>query len=288
MSIKLQSLICEAKVPKISLQQAVDMGLFGPVWHGTKQENLSKIDAEGFKVVVGLYGTSGMSQGYEGGQNYGSTGVPPPIHHLGFGVYFTTKMSIAKRFAGGTARGMKTYYLNIPNREEINWGSVRTMMKWWIENGFEPELARRGEGGRYMATAKMTEQLKSKWDAVWYKGQGMYRLLDGDQVCVYEPEGKIFEIDLSLSKGFDIGAKVRAKKEIFWSDIHGNRFGSVIPAGTIGIIKSKREVDPEMKEKWKEHPTYWAHSVDKYILMVKWKKGGEKQVADTDIEPLSK
>lgn len=286
--IKLKSLICEAKVQKISLQQALDAKLFGPVYHGTKQENLSKIDQDGFKIVMGLYGTSGMSQGYESSPSYGNTGVPPPIHHLGFGVYFTKSRTIAKKFAGESVRGMKTYFLNIPKYEEINWGSPNTMMKWWIKNGYEPELARRGEGGRYMATAKMTEKLKSEWDAVWYKGHGVYRLLDGDQVCVYEPEGKIFEIDLSLSQGLDAGSAVRAVKDIFWTDREGKVYGDVIPKGTKGIIKSKQLIDPEWKEKFKEFPNHWTLGMDKYIVTVKWKKGGEKQAPDSSIEPLER
>lgn len=284
--INLKSLICEAKVPAISLQQALDEKLFGPVYHGTNEENRSKIDAEGFKVIVGLYGTNGMSQGY-GNDPYGFTGAPPPIHHLGFGVYFTTSRAIAKKFAGGTSKGMRTYFLGIPNYEEINWGSARTMMKWWIQNGFDPELAKKSEGGRYMATAKMTENLKSKWDGVWYKGKGVYRLLDGDQVCVYEPEGKVFEIDLSLSKGFDVGSKVRAAKDIQFTDWEGNAYGSIVPMGTLGIIKSKQAVDPEMIAKWKANPKAAMQSINKYAIIVKWKKGGEKQVADGDVMPLN-
>ncbi len=284
--IKLKSLIYEAQVPKISLQQAVDEKLFGPVFHGTTQDNLAKIDAEGFKVIVGLYGTSGMSQGYEN-IPYGLSGAPPPIHHLGFGVYFTTSMSNAKMFAGGTVKGMKTYFLKIPNYETINWGSPNTMMKWWIKNGYDPKLARQGEGGRYMATAKMTELLKSKWDAVWYKGKGMYRLLDGDQVCVYEPDGKIFEIDKTLSTGLQIGAKVKALRDLQWTDFEGKPYGSTVPAGTIGIVKNKQEIDPEWIAKWKENPNARMKNINKYALMVKWKRGGELQVADGDVQPLS-
>jgi len=284
--IKLKSLLCEAKVPKISLQQALDNKLFGPVYHGTTEANREKIDQEGFKVITGLYNTSGMSQGYSGDE-YGYTGAPPPVHHLGYGAYFTTVRSIAKRFAGDTAKGMKTYFLDIPNREEINWGSPRTMMKWWVQNGYDPILANRGEAGRYIATVKMTENLKSKWDAVWYKGKSIYRLLDGDQVCVYEPEGKIFEIDLSLSRGLDAGSKVRALRDIQWTDWEGKAYGSIVPAGTLGIVKDKSKVDPEMLAKWRisNNPRY--NNINKYFVTVKWKKGGEKQVVDGDIEPLN-
>jgi hypothetical protein len=238
--ITLKSLLCE-QVKKISLQKAVDNKLFGPVYHGTNQEALSKIDKEGFKVIMGLHGTSGMSHGYEY-EPYGYfTDVPPPIHHLGFGVYFTTVKAIAKRFAGGTAKGMKAYFLDIPKKETINFASPRKMMKWWIENGYDPELAKRGEGGRYMATAKMTEQLKSKYEGVWFKGKGIHRLLDGDQVVVFDPKD-IYEIDLSLSKEFDLGAKVKAKIDIKYTDKEGNVYGSVVPIGTTGIIVKRYDV----------------------------------------------
>lgn len=279
--IKLKSLICEAKVPIISLQQAVEADLFGPVYHGTKAEYRDAIGKEGFKVVMGMYGTSGMSQGYQPGASYGNTGVPPPIHHLGFGVYFTTSKGIAKKFAGGTAKGMKTYFLKIPKLETINWGSERTMMKWWIKNGYDPEIARRGEGGRYLATAKLTEELKSQWDAVWYKGKGIYTLLDGDQVCVYEPEGKIFEIDLKLSTGYEIGSRVRAKHDITYYDYEGKPYRH-IPGGTKGIILKRNDAAKarEMND------LYWAKRAQKWDLQVKFEKGGVQQVEDVDIEPL--
>lgn len=282
MIIKLKSLITEAKVPRISLQQAKDANLFGPVFHGTKQETLSKIGDEGFKVITGMYGTDGMEQGYQPGSSYGNTGVPPPIHHLGFGVYFTTSKNIAKKFAGGTVRGMKIYFLKVPKKEEINWGSPNTMMKWWIKNGYDPEIAKRGEGGRYMATAKLTEELKSKWDAVWYKGRGIHTLLDGDQVCVYEPEGKIFEIDLSLSRGFDIGSKVVTKHKIEYFDYEGKPYRS-IPAGLRGIIVRRNDAEKARQE----NPIYWAKRAKKYDLAVRFEKGGEQQVEDVDVEPLN-
>ena len=278
--IALKSLLCE-EVKKLSLQQMIDSGFFGPVYHGTTQENLTKIGQEGFKVVLGLHGTNGMSHGYEN-EPYGFTGIPAPIHHLGFGVYFTTIRAIAKRFAGGSAKGMRTYFLDIPRREEINFGFPRTMMKWWIGRGYDPELAKQGEGGRYMATAKMTQQLKSQYDGVWFKGKSMYRLLDGDQVVVYNPDN-IYEVDFSLSKGFDIGSKVKAKHDIQWSDREGNVYGSIVPAGTIGIISNRTNVE-ELK---KQYPTCRAKDAQKYVLMVKFKKGGEKQVNDVDVIPLN-
>jgi hypothetical protein len=261
--ITLKSLLCEATAPKISLQQALDKGMFGPVYHGTDQENRSKIDQEGFKIIVGLHGTSGMSHGYEN-QPYGFAGAPPPIHHLGFGVYFTTVKSIAKSFSGGTLRGMKVYYLDAPRMETINWGSPRTMMKWWVENGYDTELSQRGEGGRYMATVKMTEKLKSQWDAIWYKGKGVRRLLDGDQVVAFDLS-IIYEIDLSLAKGIEVGAKVVAKNEIVRLNYEGKPYGNAIPAGTRGIVVKRDDV----AKKHKEYPpigqktpnnTFWESS----------------------------
>jgi hypothetical protein len=110
----------------------------------------------------------------------------------------------------------------------------------------------------------------------------MYRLLDGDQVVVFNPDN-IYEVDFSLSKGFDIGSKVKAKHDIQWSDREGNMYGSIVPAGTIGIIAKRTDVE-EMK---KQHPSFWAKDSQKYVLMVKFKKGGEKQVKDIDVIPLN-
>ena len=296
--INLKSLICEAKVPKISLQQALDANLFGPVYHGSTQEKLSKIGDKGF---VGLPHQGDVSHGYDFEDYHG--GIPAPIHHLGFGIYFTTKRSIAKQYSFGTTKGLKAYFLKIPKLETINFAATNTMMKWWRKNGydFQPPYDPANKNAffgkddlnkagieRFRATVHMTDALKSQWDAVWFKGKGMFgRVLDGDQVCVYEPEGKVFEVDLALSKGLDAGAKVRAAKDIQFTDWQGNAYGSIVPAGTIGIIKSKQEIDPERIAMWKGSPGMRMQSINKYALIVKWKKGGEKQVADGDVEPLS-
>src|ERR1700693_2945588 len=104
--IKLKSLICEAKVPKISLQQALDEKFFGPVYHGSTQEKLSKIDASGFNVFVGMSHSGDVAHGYDFEDYVG--GIPAPIHHLGFGIYFTTSKSIAKKYSLGTTKGLKS------------------------------------------------------------------------------------------------------------------------------------------------------------------------------------
>ena len=51
--IKLKPLLSE-DLKRLSLQQVIDGGFFGPVYHGTSQENLAKIGQEGFKITKGL------------------------------------------------------------------------------------------------------------------------------------------------------------------------------------------------------------------------------------------
>ncbi|HQI45914.1 MAG TPA: hypothetical protein PLC59_07650 [Bacteroidales bacterium] len=301
--IKIKTLICEDKVPAISLQQAVDNDFFGPVYHGTYEDNLSKIEDEGFKIFIGIQRSGDISHGYED-YDYHS-GIPAPIHHLGFGVYFTTVKSIAVRFSGGSKKVLKkAYFLNVPRLEIINFGVSHTMMKWWIKNGydFNPDYKYSDAFARYSlqysvnrgkinqerlrATINMTNVLKSKFDAVWFKGKGIRRLLDGDQICVYEPEGKIFLIDPSLSKGFEIGSVVRAKKDIQHINRYGEAYGKLVPAGTKGIIKNRREMTPLQMKSFEEFPWYRGASINKYAVYVKWKNIGNLEVADGDIEPL--
>jgi hypothetical protein len=231
-----------AAVTKVSLQEAKDRKMLGPVWHGTSQENMQRIQEEGFKAFDVSPREEGKSHGYPEGPYH--DGIPAPVDHLGYGVYFTTSPTIAKHFAGGTARGLKTYYLDVPKLETINFGAPRTMMKWWLENGFDPDLAKKD---RVAATKKLTEQLKSKWDAVWFKGKGIRRLLDGDQVCVYDTS-RIYEIDPALSKTGEAGAKVKRKSD-----------------GVIGIILKRAEIEEQYRH---------FHGGEKEWMTVRWKKGG--------------
>lgn len=220
--MKLHELLSE-NVKTISLQVVKDQKLFGPVYHGTTEEGRKSIEQHGFKVVKDIDDRSeDRVHGYET-SDY-ALGAPAPIHHLGWGVYFTTVKAIAMRFnwAGGpSTKGLTQYYLNIPRMTTINFASQRTMMKWWIENGYDFDWRNvPGEKNfanpavmkeRVRATNHMTEQLKSQYDAVWFKGKTLYKALDGDQVCIYEPEGKIFKVDPKLSKGLEVGAQVRIK-----------------------------------------------------------------------------
>ena len=286
-----KSLLMESKIPTISLQVARDNNFFGPVYHGTSAENRDKIAMDGFIIPIGTERSGGVSNGYETSDYNG--GIPAPIHHLGFGVYFTTVLSIAKNFSGGTLRGMPIYFLKAPRMETINWGSPNTMMKWWLKNGYDYKAtpvtrfatdvtnlqAIRQE--RLRATVHMTEELKSKYDAIWYKGKGMHRLLDGDQVVAFDTS-IIYEVDPKLAQGFEIGAKVRAKNAIEHLNFRGEVYRRV-ENGDRGIIIARQDVTLA-RQQW---PDYWAKRASKYVLDVKFKKSGRQQVEDIDVEPLS-
>lgn len=257
----------------IPLQAAHDRQMFGPVYHGTSQENLQQIHQQGFRL------DADQSHGYPN-QEY-AFGFPPPIHHLGYGIYFTTSKAIAIKFNHGTTKGLKEFYLDIPRLETINFGANTTMMKWWLANGYDGELAKKSEDGRIMATKKMTEFLKSKYDAVWFKGKGLYRLLDGDQVVVFDPS-RIYYIDNSLAQPMEVGSKVVRVK-----DGHRPRWDETspvtVPKGMIGIIISKADIEDEIKK----FPNHWARNTGtKYVYGVKWQRGGtESNITDSDIEP---
>lgn len=254
-----------AQVQKISPQQAIDRGMFGPVYHGTTPDRRALIDQEGFKSFEGEAGEAQLSHGYENHPyGYMTGGPPPPVHHLGFGIYFTTAKAIAKEFSGGTTKGMKTYYLDVPNMEEINFGSTNTMMKWWKDNGYDPELAKRD---RVAATRELTRSLSSQFDAVWYKGKGLYRLLDGDQICVYDPS-RIYEVDKAIIQPGEIGSRVKRIKD-----------------GMIGTIVDSDDA-VEIKEKFPLANT-WIRPETTKILTVKWRRGGtQTNVQDTDVNFL--
>ena len=251
-------------VPKLSPQEIKDSGMFGPVWHGTTSDSREKIQEEGFKIFVGPERSGEIAHGYEK-SNY-HDGIPAPVHHLGYGIYFTTSKSIAKQYSGGTVRGLKDYYLNTTNIETINFGSTRTMMKWWIENGYDPELALRD---RVAATVQLTNVLRSKFDAVWFKGKGMFRLLDGDQVCVYNTS-VIVEVDKSLSEPGQVGSKLRRRFD-----------------GVRGVITDTITSDEIIALNNPNH--YLMKHVNdgvKKFYQVKWQRGGQDLnfVPETEVE----
>ena len=230
-------------IKKCSLQYAKDHKFFGPVWHGTSQENRAKIERDGFKVFQGSERSGNIRQGYENRPYH--TDIPPPVHHLGYGIYFTTSQTIAKQFNEGTLRNLPTYFINAKRIGEINFGATNTMMKWWVKNGFDPNVAR---VDRVAATQMLTKTLKRQYDAVWFKGKGLWKLLDGDQICVYYPE-LIYQIDTALVKPGELGSKVVRKVD-----------------GMTGVLVARREIPPHVRQQY--------HQGQKEFLTVKWRKGG--------------
>lgn len=296
--IPLKSLLSE-DLKKISLQQAQDNRFFGPVYHGTSQENREKIAMDGFRIRIGHERSGDVTNGFEVSDYSG--GIPAPIHFLGFGVYFTTVRAIAKKFSGGTGRGITPFFLDVPGLETINFGSTSNMMKWWMANGYDykvtPETTfggmRTDWGGtkntlpaireeRLRATKNMTQHLSTRYDAVWYKGKGMFKLLDGDQVCVYDPSN-IYLMDKSLIQPGEIGSVVVAKRRIAHLNYAGEEY-RVIEAGDKGIILGKEDIT----SKREQYPKYWAERAIKYVIDVKFKNAGTQQVEDVDVEPYTK
>lgn len=244
------------KTPKVTPEDVKKMHLFGPVYHGTDQKGHEGIGGEGFRVFVGSAAQGNLSNGYLLNNYYG--GIPAPIHHIGFGTYFTTTKSIAKMFNHGTTRGLKPYYLHVPRLETINFGAPKTMMNWWQKNGYDMkpvDWTKTAEdmpiGGRVIrsnpqeiekkriqATINMTNTLKAKYDAVWFKGKGFKRLLDGDQICVYDPNN-IYELSTENYKGVDIGNGIFIKA--------GDRF-VVKGTNATAVMKGLRKIDEEYRQ----------------------------------------
>jgi len=233
------------EVQQIGYQEVEKNQLFGPVYHGTTEENMASVLQNGFRIQMTLPRTDGTRHGYTFDEYTG--GLPMPIHHLGFGVYFTTVKSIAKNYNLGTSKGLKPFYLNVPRLETINFGSPVTMMKWWIKNGYNmPPLAELREKSQaeinklwINATKNLTETLKAQFDGVWFKGKSIYSLLDGDQVCVYDP-ARIYMLntDLNLKDTFLVGDRVKIK-------------GVSIST----VILSQRKI----------MPTTWGNQLDKFL-----------------------
>lgn len=242
------------KTNKVSPIEVKKRGLFGPIYHGTTEQGREAINQMGFKPFVGAARTGEVVNGFELTNWW--LGIPPPIHMLGFGVYFTTIKSIAKKFNQGTTKGLKSYYIDAPRFEKINFGVNKTMMEWWQKNGYDMKPIRWSSGtvGSYQgikilgdtpegevqaiekervkATINLTNTLKSKYDAVWYKGKSMKTLLDGDQVCVYDISN-IYELDNESWEGYHIGGGIYVKT--------GDRF---LIRGTkaTAVIKNLRKI----------------------------------------------
>jgi hypothetical protein len=256
----------------ISPQEALDRKLFGPVYHGTTPEAAERIDAEGFKFQEGEARKGQTRHGYDIGR-YGEGMPPPPVHHLGFGVYFTTNRNIAKSFNGDTMRGLKSYYLDVPRLETINFASPRKMMDWWEKNGYDfwpvakADAEQRGgfpdsgffDEAQVKATRHLTKGLKSKFDGVWFKGKGLKRLLDGDQVVVFDPS-RVYLTDPKLAQPGEIGSQLVRKAD-----------------GLAGTLLSRRDIPQEIADQyWNGNPV---------ALTVKWRGGTvEHNVGSSQVE----
>jgi hypothetical protein len=221
--------------------------LFGPVYHGTTAENIDSILQNGFRIHVGGARTGNTLHGFEIG-DWGGGGIPPPVHFLGYGIYFTQAKSVAKQFG----KVSNQFYLDVPRLEVMNFAAPHKMMKWWQQHGYDMQPIENAndysgaqihpglyipprksveeqqavERKRIEATKRMTEVLKSKYDAVLFTGKSMRgSLLDGNQICVYDPQ-RIYLFNAALNpadhyfpgdrakvKNFPISIKIRSLRE---------------------------------------------------------------------------
>lgn len=304
------SSLYEARLNVISKQEAIDRHMFGPVYHGTDETRRAQIDKEGFKIGDK---ETGARNGYLSNTQY-AAGLPPPIHHLGFGIYFTTVKSIAKMFNNNSTRGLVEYYLDVPRLETINFASTNTMMRWWIKNGYNMTPRNVGKYQAWIdATQNLTDFLSSRYDAVWFKGKTVRRVLDGDQIAVYDTS-RIYRIDPKLSLGWDIGSIVTHNQNIHYSEAHMRQYGmnvekqpdgwtfitrivhhqgsnpykaallKIPPPGMKGKIVSKRELSRDF-QRTDINPRF-ANQASHYID-VKWAKGGiQHNYIEAELDPV--
>jgi hypothetical protein len=314
--MRIQEILTEASsqgVPVISKQEAADRKLFGPVYHGSSSidtilktgfdPNRSRptgVSRQGFRLqAVG----NGIANGYPFDQYAPGMGIPAPIHHLGFAVYFTTSKTIAKMYNGDSLKGIREFYLDVPNRTDINFAAPNTMMRWWRQHGYNPDpdiLKNHDVASWIQATDELTKTLSSQYDAVWFKGKSIRgRALDGDQIAVYDAS-RIYVIDPKLSSGLDIGAKVRHNQKILhYADYPTVELDDVIadarftgwramyrrdaagsdspfagrsipllyipPPTMVGVIVKKSELAPHTRD---------HHGGRSCLVSVKWQKGG--------------
>ena len=271
----------DGTMKRISKQTAIDKKMFGPVYHGSDQDTHKLVGKEGFKIFIGNTGSPNVKNGYYGGANYGNLREIPPIHHLGFGVYFTQSKTSAKKYNQGTSKGLKEYYLDVPRLLTINWGSENTMMKWWKSMGYDTDLARTD---RVKATKQLTDRLAQDYDAVLYQGKSMMSLLDGNQIVVFDTN-RIYEIDNSLSGDLEVGSKVVFVENVMQHaySVSGEYQPYVtIAKGQTGIITNRIPTS--------EYPPHaeWTKG-SKYVYWVKLtNKGTHHNILDRHIAPYKK
>lgn len=240
------------RIPIISPQEAYNTCYCG-FFHGTTQESADNILNHGFVWEHGESGSGTVRNGYPN-EMYGFTGCKSPVHHLGYGIYLTESRKQAKNFGH---KLLEFCILKSARIGSINFASPKTMMKWWVDNGYDCKLA---ETDRVKATQQLTQNLASKWDAVCFRGKGFRRsLLDGNQICVYNP-GIIRRVDRKLAQPGQVGSKVRRK-------IDGMR-GQIV--GFYDMPKDKADQ---------------YHRGNTKILKVRWDRGGtDLLVYPTDVD----
>jgi hypothetical protein len=258
--------VSESAVPikSISRQEALDRKMFGPVYHGSSRMETILTTGFDLKQIVPVnnvrsklasildmtemgQANTGPAHGYPFTEYYSGAGVPPPIHHLGFGIYLTTVRNIGRKFNGMSVKNLVEFYLDVPRLETINFGSPRKMMEWWFKNGYniDPNVIKNDDHHEWVrATGKLTQTLRGQYDAVWFKGKGIRTLLDGDQVVVFDPR-RIYRVDAKLSAGLEIGAPVVHTQNL---DII-NRYAQRVPQNTFKslLFKDALELFPVLK-----------------------------------------
>jgi hypothetical protein len=301
--------LTEAPLRTISKQAALDRGFYGPLYHGTTDENRATIAQQGFKVSN--VDDVANRNGFGGKFNAGYPGIPP-VHLLGYGVYFTTVKAVAKQYNQNSMRGIIEYYIDAPRMGEIGFQSPNTIWKWWVQNGynFDPKIAALKDnpanmyaGNRQVmqeqlrATQNMTRTLAAQFDAIHLKKSLYRRGVDDEQVVVFDPN-RIYQIDAKMAGGWDVGAVVTHNQRVHyspefiqkydltvekqpngwtwvtrgWDDGRRTPLIQIPPPGMTGIIMGKREIPQQYRAAGGIDPrmaNQSSHWVD-----VKWKKGG--------------
>ena len=303
--------LTEAPVKTISKQAAIDQGFYGPLYHGTTDENRATIAQQGFKVS-NVDDNVGNRNGFLGKFDAGYPGIPP-VHLLGYGVYLTTVKAVVKQYNQNSMRGIVEYYIDAPRMGEVGFQSPNTIWKWWVQHGydFDPKIAalKDDPANRYAGNAKvmqeqiratqhMTQTLASEYDAVHLRAAKYGRSIDAEQVVVFDPN-RIYQIDAKLASGWDIGSVVTHNQRIHYSpefmkehDLKIEKLPNgwtavtrgwpdrpdrtaliqIPPPNMTGTIVSKHEIPEQYRARGGIDPRLANQS--NYWIGVKWKRGG--------------
>jgi hypothetical protein len=201
---KVKKTISETFFQKVPLENTSSM--FGPLYHGTTELDMESILDHGFSVIEGEIRTDKKHGLRNNIEEVDGKKFRLPCDFLGFGVYMTKSKTNSNRYGKNFN---KRFYLDTDKILKINFASFNRIAKWWIENGYDPELSMKD---RVEATRKMTSRLSSKYDAVWFSGKGYGRLLDGDQVVIFNKDViRIVEEDVVKRKDVTkIGDRIKS------------------------------------------------------------------------------